>query len=184
MSFKTSKHLVLSIIFLLIPIAFAMAGDNTEPSQDAEHKSPDIKNSEINWIPFDTGLVAAKREDKHVFVRFTTSWCKWCDKMDKETFTKPEVVTLVKENFIAVKVDGDSNEKLDIDGFKITEKKLTRYEFGVRGYPTFCFLNSDGANLGCFSGYRPKDALIKYLNYVKDEKYDTTKTETSTKNTK
>ena len=133
------------------------------------------KTDGIQWVSYDVGLEKAAQEKKHVFIDFTAKWCGYCKKMDRETFSKPEVITMLNEHFVPVKVDGDSKNELNIDGYKITESNLTKQEFGVRGYPTFWFLKPDGSKLGAISGYRPADVMIDALTFVKEEKYDTTK---------
>ncbi len=168
---KFFRQLVLIALFAIFAVGFVLAEGETK-KEKAE--SPD--NDEIVWMLYDEGLAKAKEEGKHVFIDFTTSWCGWCKKMDKETFNRPDVIKLVNENFIPVQVDGDSKKMLDIEGFKISEKSLTKTEFGVRGYPTFWFLKSDGTKLGNITGYKDTKTMMEALTYVKDEKYDTTKT--------
>ncbi len=136
-------------------------------------------HKEINWMPYDVGLHKAKTESKHVFIDFTAKWCGWCDKMDSEVFSQPEVIEMVNTNFIPVKVNGDSNQELNIDGYKITEKNLARHEFRIRGYPAYWFLKPDGTKLGVIRGYRPTDDMMKAMTFVKDYKYDSTRTEST-----
>lgn len=169
----------LARVSLLIGLLVLTLGAATE--KKADPKQPPQKgtdNQEINWVRYDVGLGKAKAEDKHVFIDFTAKWCGWCKKMDRETFTRPEVIEMINENFIPIKVDGDSKRELDLDGYKITEKNLTRHEFSVRGYPAFWFLKSDGTKLAVIRGYRSADYIMEALEYVNDRKYDTTKTET------
>jgi thioredoxin-related protein len=132
--------------------------------------------AKINWMQFDLGLAKAKKENKHMFVDFTTSWCGWCKKMDAETFSRPEVIKYVNDHFIAAKVIGDSDKELDIEGYKISEKNLTTGSFKVTGFPAFAFLTPEGINLGLIPGYRQTDAMMSYFEFVKEKKYDTTKT--------
>jgi len=131
----------------------------------------------ITWLDYDGGLTKAKLEDKHVFINFTTSWCGYCKKMNKSTFVDPEVVMMMDSNFVAIMVDGDSRHELDIDGYKITERDLTRKEYGVGSYPLYFFLKSDGEKLGALRGYQSKNQLMQYLTYVAERKYDTTVTD-------
>jgi len=172
---KNQKYLwmALLIISLGIPPLFA-SEDTTSTKQPPPEKR--IKAEKINWEPYDIGLKNAKKNNKHVFIDFSTAWCGWCKKMEQEVFTDPKVIDILNNDFIPVRVDGDSKNVLDINGYKVTEKNLTRYEFGVRGYPTFWFLKPDGSKLTTFSGYRPADYMIQALTFIKDYKYDTTKT--------
>lgn len=173
---KFFRQLLSLTLLAFLAAGLVYADGETKKDQSDSPKKDEIKNEEIDWIAYDEGLAKAKKEGKHVFIDFTTSWCGWCKKMDKETFSRPEVIDLVNKYFVPVQVDGDSQNMLDIDGFKITEQNLTKSEFGVRGYPTFWFLKSDGTKLGNIAGYRDVKSMMDALVYVKDEKYDTTKT--------
>ncbi len=91
--------------------------------------------------------------------------------MDRETFTNTGVINYINDNFVAIRVDGDSKREFEIDGFSTTEKKLTSEMFGVRGYPTFWFLEPDGSKIGKQPGYQPAQGFLELLTYVKDKKY-------------
>ena len=92
--------------------------------------------------------------------------------MNATTFVDPEIVRMMNDNFIAVKIDGDSRDTLNIDGYKITERNLTRSEYRVSGYPTYWFLESDGTKLGALRGYQGKDQLGKALKMVAERQYE------------
>ena len=62
---------------------------------------------------------------------------------------------------------------MDIDGYKVTEKNLSKLEYKVRGYPTFWFLDPQGTKLGAVSGFQQAPALLNTLQFVKDKKYET-----------
>ncbi len=167
--------LISSLLMIILAVSLSvMAGDD-------EKTATDTKPKEIVWMSYDKGLAKAKAEDKHVFVNFTTSWCGWCKKMNKTTFKDAEIIRMLGENFVSVKVDGDSRKELDIDGYKITEQNLTRSEFQVRSYPTYYFLTPDGTKLGAARGYQNKEQLARYLTFVAERQYDTTKTKTQPK---
>ena len=164
----------IAALLILAMIFTAIAGDDKK----ADSKPPSEKPKQITWLSYDAGLIKAKAEDKHVFINFTTKWCGWCKRMNKTTFKEPEIINMLSEKFVSVKVDGDSKKELDIDGYKITERNLTRSEFGVRSYPTYYFLKPDGAKLGAARGYQSKEQLSQYLTYVAERMYDSTRTQT------
>lgn len=166
-SMKKWQVISITALLLLTVALGALAGD--------DKKSGATKPTEIVWMSYDDGLVKAKAEDKHIFVNFTTSWCGWCKKMNKTTFKEGVILDILADSFVSVKVDGDSKRELDIDGYKITEQNLTRSEFQVRSYPTYYFLTPEGGKLGAARGYQNKDQLSKYLTYVAERQYDTTK---------
>ncbi len=172
----------LSGLLILVALSsLALADKESKKTEPPKTTEPAEKQEGIQWTSYDKGLERAKAEEKHVFIDFTTSWCGWCKKMERETFSRPEVIEMMNENFIPVKVDGDSRNELNVDGFKITERNLTKREFGVRGYPTFWFLKPDGSKLGSLSGYKPTNVMMEALAFVKDYKYDSTRTETAPK---
>ncbi|MEW6411096.1 MAG: DUF255 domain-containing protein [Candidatus Zixiibacteriota bacterium] len=165
------------IAILLTALAsVALSGSKNEPEK--EKKPPEETKKEIVWLSYDIALKKAKTEEKHIFIDFTAAWCGYCKKMDRETFSDQRVIDILNNDFVPVKVDGESSKELDIDGYKITERNLAIREFGVRGYPTFWFLKSDGSKLAPIGGYRTTEYMLEALTYVKDYKYqDSTSTE-------
>lgn len=166
--FVTSISVILVLVFALSNIGLS------------ENNTKEKKEEGIQWMSLDKAIPLAKKENKHVFIDFSTSWCGYCKKMDKEVFTQQSVIDLLNNDFIPVRVNGEGKELLEIDGYKITERELTTREFGVRGYPTFWFLTPDGKKLTNFSGYRPADYMSAALTFIKDYKYDSTKTKNET----
>ena len=171
---RLTKLLAFSL-FLTALLALSLAGSET-PSGN-KTPEPDTKNKTITWHAYDVALEKAAEEDKHIFIDFTAKWCGYCRKMDREVFTDQRIIDILNDDFVSVKVDGDSKNELDIDGYKITERNLTVQEYGVRGFPTFWFLKSDGTKLGPLGGYRPTDAMLEALTWVKERRYDSTNTE-------
>jgi thiol:disulfide interchange protein len=178
---KLIKPLAVLMLALLLgtmaAVATETATDKSQPKavtpQTPAKPADSITSGEIKWIPFDEGLAKAKAEGKNIFVDLTASWCGWCKKMEKETFTQPEVVKMVNENFVPVKVWGDSDKELVIEGYKITERNLATSAFGVTGFPTFFFLCPNGKAYNRLIGYRVKDALMKELTVAQTINCDT-----------
>lgn len=135
----------------------------------------------INWLPYDSGIARTRGSNKHMLVDITASWCGWCKKMDRETFTDPKVIELINTHFVPVKLWGDSEKELNIDGYKITEKNLAINEFKVSGFPAFWFLNAKLEKIGPLPGYQTADRMAQVLAYVAEYKYDTTKVKPSEK---
>ncbi len=68
----------------------------------------------IHWYPWcEEAFQRAESEDKPVFLSSGAIWCHWCHVMAEETFENDEVVSLLNENCINVKLDRD--ERPDID---------------------------------------------------------------------
>jgi len=169
---------VLSAVFFIACLAQAQ----NKPSQDTIPKAPSIDTTQVTWYRYDEGLKLAKATGKHILVNFTTTWCGYCKKMDKETFHASDAVRLINEGFVAIKVDGDSPNELNIDGYKITEKNLARSEYRVSGYPTFWILKANADRVGDIRGYKPKEQFMDMLAYIKDGVYEKMKFDEYMKN--
>ena len=163
-------------LLLLIPsLAFADGARDsvkTRAPKQAEKKADNsIDANEIVWRNYEDGLQLAKEQGKQILIDFSTAWCGYCKKMERETFKDASVIDFVNSNFVAIKVDGDSKREIELDGFTTTEKRLTNEMYGVRGYPTFWFLEPDGAKIGKQPGYQPAKSFLELLSYVNEKKY-------------
>lgn len=167
------KNLMLLLLLAALSVSTLMGSDET-PGDKPEKR---VEANKIIWHSYDIGLKKAEEVDKHIFIDFTAKWCGYCRKMEKEVFTDPRIIDMLNNDFVSIRVDGESKRQLDIDGYKISERNLTVQEYGVRGFPTFWFLKSDGTKLGPLGGYRPTDFMIEALTYVKEARYDSTSTE-------
>ncbi len=105
-------------------------------------KSPYLRHSayqKIEWYPWsEEPFEIAKRGKKPVFLSSGAVWCHWCHVMAKECFEDEEIVKLLNENFICIKLDRDERPEID-----------QRYQRAVQamgsgsGWPLSVFLTPD-----------------------------------------
>lgn len=105
-------------------------------------------------IRFETGDLAtamanAKKEKKYVFVDCYTVWCGPCQMMAKTVFTDKNVGDYFNQTFINLKVDMEKGE-----GPAMAKK------YGVTAYPTFIFIDGDGALVHKFVGAKDTAGFI------------------------
>jgi len=128
------------------------------------------KKESITWVKYDEGLKLAAKTEKLIIVDVYTNWCKFCHKMDRETFSDKNIIEFLGENFIGVKLNAESKKKMKLSDGEFTGRDISR-KFGVRGYPTYLFLNSDGELVYRTSGYSPPERFMVYLKYVSSGKH-------------
>lgn len=174
-SAKTNRMAILLAILSFVIFAGVQnisAEEKSKGKTETPAKSAQAKAKVIEWLTYEEGLKAAEETGKHIVIDFSTAWCGYCKKMDRETFTNSKVIDLINKDFIPVRIDGDSRRQINLEGFITTERNLTKKEYGVRGFPTFWFLESDGAKIGAQPGYQPPAQFLSLLNFVKDRKYE------------
>ncbi len=77
-------------------------------------------------------------------------WCHWCHVMDETTYSDPEVIRLINENFIPVRVDNDRRPEIN-----------RRYNQG--GWPSTVFLEPHG-NVLAGATYIPPENMRQVID--------------------
>jgi thioredoxin-like negative regulator of GroEL len=100
-------------------------------------------------IVFETGtpkfedvLAKAKAAKKPVFIDFTTDWCVWCRRLEKDTFSQASVGELMK-SLVNVQIDAEKGEGPEL-----------KARYGVNGYPTLVVVDAQGDEIDRIVGYR------------------------------
>jgi thioredoxin-related protein len=163
---------VLASAFVLSVMAGAAFSSDTYTGKEPEKKSSSKeKPTGLTWHKYDEGIIKAKKEKKHIMVHFYTTWCGWCKRMDRNTFNDEEVKKVLNESYVPIRVNGQSGQKLSVDGKEISERELTG-QYGVRAYPITWFLKPSGERIAPRRGYAEPDEFLYILNWVKDDLYD------------
>lgn len=129
-------------------------------------------SEELPWVDFNTGYATAIKKKKLVLVDVYTDWCGWCKVMDRETYTKADIVALLKSKFVAVKFNP---EKKDIV-YKYQGKNYTGQElagvisnYQLTGYPTTIVINPKNNKLHVAGGYLNPMEFKAFLDNILKE---------------
>jgi thioredoxin-related protein len=120
---------------------------------------------EIKWLSIEEAYKLNQKEPRKIFIDVYTDWCGWCKKMDRDTFSDPEVAKFVNENFYAVKMDAEDQDKIVLAQDTTTQQMLAR-SMGVSGYPTIVYMKEDFKTIHVVPGYQKADAFLKNLESV------------------
>ena len=106
----------------------------------------------IKWNEnFQSAIAESKKSNKPMFVYFGTSWCHYCKQLESETFANQDVQNKIAENYIPVKVDGDTNPELCSI-------------YNVFGFPTIMIIDSNEKKLGFIEGFHSATELLNKIS--------------------
>jgi hypothetical protein len=105
----------------------------------------------FSWEPFTPETFArARKERRFILLDGAASWCHWCHVMDETTYRDARVGRLLRDKFIAIRVDID--ERPDIGE-----------RYADWGWPATILLSPDAEEIGKYRGYIPADELLPIL---------------------
>lgn len=141
-------------------------------------------DSEIKWYTWEEAVALNKTHPKKIFVDVYTDWCGWCKRMDKATFTDPQVVAYMSEHFYAVKLNAEQKADIQFNGetFKYVDDGHGRgvhslaYSLldGQMSYPTTVYINEKYERIMISKGYKEVPDLMKELRFAAEEQYNKT----------
>ena len=101
----------------------------------ASAQSGNLPTDQINFIKNDLENAEnlAFRSEKPILMKFSARWCLPCRVMEETVWTNPDLIQLVKKNFVAVSVDVQS-----FDGFALKDR------YSVQALPTILVTDAAG----------------------------------------
>ena len=110
--------------------------------------------SRIRWRgDLRTAVAEARNSEKPLLIKFSTSWCGYCKKMQRETFANKTVIAQVGQCFVPVTVDGDRSRDL-------TER------LGIRSFPTTLIVSPRMNVVTKIAGFRTAEQLTVELGKI------------------
>ena len=170
-----SKMKALNTLFLVLILAFFTSfsfGPGNEPPVE-----------KINWLSFEEAVKLAEKNPKDLFIDVYTNWCGWCKVMDKNTFSKPEIIKYVNKNFYPVKFNAESRDTVRFQGSKFVFVNAGRRGYhqlaaallnNRLAYPTVVFLVDNFSTAFQHAGYQKPENLNVLLRYYAGNHYKKT----------
>ncbi len=148
-----------SLLCCALPLTVSLLNPSIATAENANRliheQSPYLlqhAHNPVYWFPWgDEAFNKASQEGKLIFLSIGYSTCHWCHVMEAESFTDKEVAALLKQNYVAIKVDRE--ERPDIDQFYMqVAMELT----GSGGWPLTIIMTPE--KIPIFAGtYFPKE---------------------------
>ncbi len=109
----------------------------------------------IDWHEWgDEVFAKASAEGKPILLDIGAVWCHWCHVIDRESYENPELAAIIRQFYIAVKVDRD--ERPDVDArYQAAISAIS----GQGGWPLTAFLTPDGKPFFGGTYFPPEDAM-------------------------
>ena len=163
-------HYIFLLCFLTLPFLYSFLTPEEKPT--------------IEWMTFEEAVAQHKQDSvkKKMMIDIYTNWCGWCKKMDKGTFTDPDIVQYVNENFYPVKVNAESKKAVIFNGDTLKhipnigrngahELALRLFNGNNMSYPTLVFLDEKLDMIQNVPGYKDAIRLKGTLLYMKNNLY-------------
>lgn len=125
----------------------------------------------VDWQYYDDAVSALREEGNHILLYFWRDQCPWCVAMDDNTFSDPDVVTYIEENFHPVEVDIWSSEPMSAMDPTVTGVSLGNL-FKLGGVsPAYGFINPEENILLPMPGYMDAEQFLLFLEYISSNSY-------------
>jgi len=110
--------------------------------------------SPIAWrATFAEARAEARATDRPIWLQFTGHWCGYCRQMERESFTRAEVIALAGRKFVPVQAQADEDEAL-------------AQSFGITAVPATILLKPSGEVLARHDGYADPETFLGLLGRV------------------
>lgn len=145
--------------FLLVA---ALAASFTYKSKPAE---------ELKWHNWNAGYPLIRNSNKIGLIDVYTEWCGWCKRMDKDTYTKREIIDKINKDFVPIKFNPELQGVYYIDSTAYSGPQLYAMlsNNNSTGYPTTYFLipKNDVTYVQIVAGYQNAESFSKILDQIK-----------------
>jgi len=167
---KSKQKKMQKVKWLSVLAIAVIAATSFRPSYHEKEK--------IHWLTVAELQQAYKKEARPILFDVYTSWCGWCKVMDKDTYSKEDVVAYINEKYYAVKLDAESkdsvmlgNRKFGYNAASKTNDLASYLLFGQMAFPTTVFLSAPDARPAPLAGFLKPKELEAPLKYFGDGAY-------------
>jgi thiol-disulfide isomerase/thioredoxin len=116
-------------------------------------------SASFDWpSDYEEALAQAKKEKKMVYLFIGSEYCKYCEKLEKEVFSKDEVMRRLKKNYVLLYLSRDID---DIPS-----------QYQNKPVPRHYFITDKEEIIYTTLGYRSVEGFYELLDEVEEAKKD------------
>ena len=157
------------LFFIIVLISFFSSCKSDDKSATLEVKT---SSKDLIWHSVADIPSLAKAEKKGYFIDVYTEWCGWCKKMDKVTFSDPEVKKALAAKYHSIKFDAEQKspvifngktynfESQGRNGINLLAVELLQDELS---FPSYVFLDENFNIKKVTRGFMTADAFLSEL---------------------
>jgi thioredoxin-related protein len=153
-----SRRLLIAVFSLTLTIVIVGCGKK-------KYKTPEDIKGTVAWLDARSALPVFPMGTNPIYMFFNADWCKYCQAMKKEIFSRPEIIEYMNKHFTSISVIPDSIKSVQFLGQEMSGAELLK-ALKVEGYPSHYFFNMKGEVIGVRTGYmnlREFKQLLKYI---------------------
>ena len=135
--------------------------------------------AEIDWIPLEKAKYLSQKYNIEILIYFYKKDCEYCDKMKKETLSDMQVINLINNNFLPVKIDSRTKDTIYYKGKKYSNQQPVEHGYTFRHdfyaevasftrnnkeqstTPSLVLFNNQFEKIKTFPGVQPKQLLYE-----------------------
>ncbi len=152
-----TRRIIISFVSVLLIIAALGCGKK-------KYLTPaDIKGT-VAWLDARSALPVFPMGTNPIYMFINADWCKYCQAMKKEIFSRPEIIEYMNKHFTSISVIPDSLNNVVFLGENVDGAKF-REALKVEGYPSHYFFNMRGEVIGVRAGYLDLAEFKRLLKY-------------------
>lgn len=128
------------------------------------------QSNEPEPVSMAQALELAAESDKKILIDVYAAWCPYCQRMHSNVYKDDEVLTAIGDHFVWVKINVESDNKVNFNGTEMTEAQFAR-ALDNENVPTTYFMDRQGAIIGAQPGFIEADMFATLLNFVGSDAY-------------
>lgn len=159
------------LFVLLVPVLSNAQNNKTQaPVQDENRKSEVSK--ELVWMDWNEGYEKAVKTGKIALVDAYTDWCGWCKRMDRDTYSQPEVIAKINSQFIPIKFNPeiqDRTYRIGTETYSGAQLYQLLTQGNPTGFPTIYYIFTAKKRIMLDPGYKGPENFLQILDHVVEE---------------